>query len=146
MSNNERATISDLALIIVLVAIVIAIIAGLFWAVPKYNVYRARTAGIAEFQRAESNRQIAVREAEARRDASEADAEAEVIRAQGVARANIIVADTLGGPEGYLRYLAIEAMRDQARSPNSTTIYVPTEANIPVTEASRFNKPQAVQP
>ncbi len=116
-------------------------VGGCMYAWPKYNVYSQRMAGQAELQRAESNRRTAVLEAEARRDSATADAEAERIRAQGVADANRIVAAGLGGPEGYLRYLAIQAMQAQAGSPNSTTVYVPTEAGIPITEASRFNKP-----
>ena len=58
----------------------------------------------------------------------------------GVAKANEIVANGLGGAEGYLRYLAIDAMRAQSQNGN-TTIYVATEAGIPITEAMRFNKP-----
>ena len=52
----------------------------------------------------------------------------------------------LGGPEGYLRYLAIDAMKAQAMSSNASTIYVATEAGIPITEASRFNKPATPTP
>lgn len=54
-----------------------------------------------------------------------------------------VIANGLGGPEGYLRYLAIQAMNEQAHSANSTTVYVPTEAGIPITEAARFNRPAA---
>jgi hypothetical protein len=40
----------------------------------------------------------------------------------------------LGGPEGYLRYLQIQALEDSKAS----LIYVPTEAGLPVTEARRL--------
>lgn len=128
---------------IAVVALVIAAVIGLvllsMWAYPQYKVYAAELHGKAVLAEAESSRQVAVREALALKDSAEYKAQAEVIRANGVAQANAIIADGLGGPEGYLRYLAIEALKEQAGK--STTIYVPTEAGIPITEASRFNKP-----
>lgn len=60
--------------------------------------------------------------------------------ALGVAEANRIVADGLGGPEGYLRYLHIESLKE-ARAQGAQVIYVPTEAGLPILEASRL-KPQ----
>jgi len=108
---------------------------------PKYKVYSMEMHGKAVLAEAESSREVAVREALALRDSAKHKADAERIRAQGVHDANKIVASGLGGPEGYLRYLAIDAMAKQAESPSNTTIYVPTEAGIPITEASRFNKP-----
>jgi hypothetical protein len=117
------------------------IIAGMMWGIPQYKVYSAEMHGKAILARADYSKQIAVREALALKDSAEHKAAAEIIRANGVAEANKIVAEGLGGPEGYLRYLAIEAMKEQASSNNSTTVYVATEAGIPITEASRFNKP-----
>lgn len=61
-------------------------------------------------------------------------AEAEVIRAIGAARANKVLQDSLGGPEGYLRYLQIQAI-DQK---NASLIYIPTENGLPVLEAGRI--------
>ena len=57
-----------------------------------------------------------------------------MIRAQGAAKANKILQDSLGGPEGYLRYLQIQALEESKAS----LIYVPTEGGLPVTEASRL--------
>jgi hypothetical protein len=57
-----------------------------------------------------------------------------VIRAEGAAKANKILQDSLGGPEGYLRYLQIQALEGTKAS----LIYVPTEAGLPVTEARRL--------
>jgi len=68
-------------------------------------------------------------------------AKAEVTRAEGAAQANHILQNSLGGPEGYLRYLQIQALQDT----NAQLIYVPTEAGLPMTEAGRlppFKKPQ----
>lgn len=136
MDKYEKQFFTVVALVI---AAIIAIILLSMWAYPQYKVYAAELHGKAVLAEAESSRQVAVREALALKDSAEYKAQAEVIRANGVAEANAIIADGLGGPEGYLRYLAIEAMKEQAGK--STTIYVPTEAGIPITEASRFNKP-----
>lgn len=100
--------------------------------------------GKAIHAKAISERRVEVEGALALKDAAQHRAAAEVIRARGVADANKIVASGLGGPEGYLRYLAIDAMKAQAASPNSSTVYVATEAGIPITEASRFNKPSRI--
>ena len=107
---------------------------------PYVKVWQAALSGEALLKEAEWSRQIKIKEAMAAKEAASAYAEAEVIRAKGAAEANRIVADGLGGPEGYLRYLAIEAMKETLVKGN-TVVYVPTEANIPITEAMRYNKP-----
>ena len=60
----------------------------LFWAVPIYHVWEQGQQGSAELRRAESNRKIAVQEAEAKHEAAKHLAQAEVERARGVAEAN----------------------------------------------------------
>lgn len=122
--------------------LLLSLILGAMWGVPQYRVYSMKLSGEAVLAEAESSRQVAVKEALALKDSAEYKAQAEVIRAKGVAEANRIISDGLGGPEGYLRYLAINAMQEQAKNNNSTIVYVPTEANIPITEATRFNKPK----
>lgn len=136
--TNYLALIGTIAL---LAFVVLGGVGGCMYVYPKYNVYSSEMHGKAVLAEAESSRQVAVREALALKDSAQYKAEAEVIRAEGVAKANHIIANGLGGPEGYLRYLAIEAMKEQAHSTNATTVYVPTEAGIPITEASRFNRP-----
>lgn len=108
-------------------------------AAPYVNVWQRGMAGQAQMAEAEANRQIKVREAQATLDAAKMLAAAEVERAKGVAEANKIVADGLGGPEGYLRYLYIESLKD-ARGDGAQVIYVPTEAGLPILEAGRLKK------
>lgn len=103
---------------------------------PKYKVWEQRLQGEAELARADSNRKIQTLEAEASKQSASALADAEVIRAEGVAKANKIVAEGLGGPEGYLRYLWIHSMDRGANQ----IIYVPTETGLPILEANRFKK------
>ncbi|API58559.1 membrane protease subunit [Tardibacter chloracetimidivorans] len=105
---------------------------------PQYNVYSSRMAGQAQLAEAEGNRQIAVRAAMAKRDSAKMEADAEIIRAKGVAEANRIVAQGLGGPEGYLRYLYINNLENS----KGQIIYVPTEAGLPILEAGKRPRPQ----
>ena len=142
MKHQKGESLLQMAVIIALGAFVLlGGVGGCMWGWPKYRVYSMEMRGKAVLAEAESSRQVAVREALAMKDSAKYKAEAEVIRADGVSKANRIIAAGLGGPEGYLRYLAIEAMKEQAHSANASTIYVPTEAGIPITEAMRFNKP-----
>lgn len=103
---------------------------------PYIHVWQERIAGQAELARAESNRQIATCEAVAKKESAKALAEAEVIRAEGVARANKIIGDSLTGNEGYLRYLWIQGLQTNQMQ----VVYVPTEANLPLLECRRLEK------
>lgn len=99
----------------------------------KLSVWEERQKGLAELARAESNRTIKVLESEADKEAAKRYAEAEVIRAHGVAQANAIIGESLKGNEAYLRYRWIEGLQTN----QMMTIYVPTEAGLPILEAGR---------
>lgn len=118
------------------VAIVAVVIAALMIGLPQYRVYSQRLTGEAALAEAQSSRQVAILEARAKKESAISLAEAEVIRAEGAAKANKILQDSLGGPEGYLRYLQIQALEDS----KAQLIYVPTEAGLPVTEARRLGQ------
>jgi regulator of protease activity HflC (stomatin/prohibitin superfamily) len=122
--------------IIVIGGLVFGGIGGCMYVAPQYNVYSQKMDGEAELAKADSNRQIKVREAQALLDASKLTALAEVERAKGVAAANQIIADSLGGPEGYLRWRYIE-MLENTGSKGRDVIYVPTEAGLPILEAGK---------
>jgi regulator of protease activity HflC (stomatin/prohibitin superfamily) len=112
------------------------LLVGLLIGWPQYRVYQQRLAGEAALAEAQSSRQVAILEARAKKESAVSLAEAEVIRAEGAAKANKILQDSLGGPEGYLRYLQIQALEETKAS----LIYVPTEAGLPVTEAKRLGQ------
>ena len=61
------------------------------------------------------------------------DAEIEIARASGVAKSNTIIAESLSEP--FLRYQWIQSLK----SSSLQVVYVPTEANIPILEARRFD-------
>lgn len=121
---------------LLIIAIVIGV--GGLVASPYTNIWLRSMSGQAQLAEAEANRQIKVREAQATKDAAVLLADAEVARAKGVAEANRIVADGLGGPEGYLRYLYIEGLKE-AHEHGAQVIYVPTEAGLPILEAGRLH-------
>lgn len=123
---------------LILIAVAVLCLPLAMWGIPQYRLYSQRLAGEAALAEAQSSRRIAILEAEARRESAVALAEAEVLRANGAARANRILQDSLGGPEGYLRYLQIQALAETRAS----LIYVPTEAGLPVTEAQRLGQVQ----
>jgi len=120
------------------IGIGVAVVLLLGWMIgyPQYRVYSQRLAGEAALAEAQSSRQVAILEARAKKESAISLAEAEVIRAQGAAKANQILQNSLGGPEGYLRYLQIQALEESKAS----LIYVPTEAGLPMTEARRLGQ------
>jgi hypothetical protein len=109
------------------------IIGGLMYGIPKYNVWKAEQNGKAELAQAEGNRQIAVLEAQARMDSASLLAQAEIARAEGVAKANQIIGESLKENEAYLRWLWIENL-DKG---NNSVIYIPTEGGLPILEAGK---------
>lgn len=119
----------------VLVVVGIGVVLGGCWAVPQYNVYSNKMAGEARLAEAESSREIKVREAKAAYDSADYTAKAEIRKAQGAAEANRIMAESLGGAEGYLRWKYIDMLENTAD--RSTTIYIPTEAGLPILEAGK---------
>jgi len=119
--------------IISLFIIVLASLGGC----PMYNVWEQGLKGEAELARAEQNRQILINEAKAKSDSAKHWANAEIERAKGAAEANNIVAESLGGSEGYLRWLFIEKL-DEIKE--GQIIYLPTEAGMPILEAGRHIK------
>lgn len=108
-------------------------VGGCMWGLPKYKVYKQEMAGRAVLAEAESSRQVAILEAKAKREAAVSLAAAEVERAKGVAAANKIIGDSLHNNEDYLRYLFVNGLEHTSNQ----VIYVPTEANLPILEASR---------
>ena len=115
---------------IAVTAVVVVTVFGLiFIGGPQYNVWQQSLAGKAELQKAEYTRQVAVLEAQAKKDSAQQLAEAEVIRAQGVAKANSIIGDSLKGNPAYLQYLWIT----QGEGNTERTVYmVPSNGGAPV--------------
>lgn len=113
-----------------IVCIVVLGVGGCMYGMPKYNVYHQELAGEAELARANYSKQVAVQEAHAKMESAKLLADAEVTRAEGVAKANKIIGDSLTNNEAYLRYLFVNNLEHT----QNQVIYVPTEANLPILE------------
>ncbi len=119
--------------------IVTVVIVGalLLIGLPTYNVYSKQMAGKAAYEQAVQDRRIRVLEAQAALDSAKLTAQAEVERARGVNQANRIMAESLGGPENYLRWSYIHMLEETAGKQGREVIYIPTEAGMPILEAGR---------
>lgn len=107
---------------------------GLLAGCPQYNVYSQRLSGEAELERQKYSKQVAVQAALAKKESAQLLADAEIIRSEGVAKANKIIGESLNNNEAYLRYLWVNGMIEKD---NHTVIYVPTETNLPILEAGK---------
>ncbi len=133
--NGTAGTILKLSASLAILLLVV--VGGGLGSCAAYNsvrVWNAETAGEAELAQATQNRKIKVLEAQAKMDSAALEANAEIARAKGLAEANRIVANSLGGPEGYLRYLYIQNLEQS----QGQIIYVPTEGGLPILEAGRL--------
>lgn len=96
----------------------------------KSILIEAESSKKAMIEQAKAENEAATLQAEAKVKIAKAEAQAEIERAYGVAKANEIIGNSLKGNNEYLRYLQIEAIK-QARG----TVYIPTEAGLPILEA-----------
>ncbi len=117
--------------------VVLAVIVGVMVGLPTYNVYRKQMAGKAAYEQAVQDRRIRVLEAQAALDSAQLTAQAEVARARGTNEANRIMAQSLGGPENYLRWAYIDMLKETADQQDRQIIYIPTEAGMPILEAGQ---------
>lgn len=122
-------------LTIVIIVAAIGTVTGLLVGIPKYKVWSQEMVGRAEFAKAEQNRRIKIEEAKANLEAEKLNAQAEVERAKGAAQAISIENGTL--TKEYIQYLWV---RQQSTLNDKTIIYIPTETNLPILEASRTSQ------
>lgn len=119
-----------LALFAIVVACVIAI---LMWVLPVYSVWASRKSGQADLAEAQFEQQIQIAEAQGRFNAAELNKKAAIVEAEAVAAQITMIGEHLTQHDLYLRWQWIEMMKHR----DGETIYVPTEANLPVLEATR---------
>lgn len=105
----------------------IAIILGLMFGLPLYNVWQQEMAGKARLAEATQSRQILIEQARAEKDAAQLQADAIKIMGEAAQRY----------PE-YRTQEFIGAFGEALKMGKiNQIIYVPTEANIPILEAGR---------
>lgn len=112
-------------------AVILALIVLFAVGCPQYKVYSREKAGEAALAEARSSKLVQLEEARANLASERLNALAEVERAKGAARAIEIEAGRIT-PE-YIQYLWVRSNRFN----NATTIYVPTEAGLPILEAGK---------
>lgn len=110
----------------------VVVLVGIFAVIPYYNVWQQEMSGKAEFAKAEQNRKIKIEEAKANLEAEKLNAQAEIERAKGAAEAINIENGSI--TPAYIQYLWV---RQQSNLNDKTVIYIPTETNLPILEASR---------
>lgn len=133
--NPSKSTVKAIVLSIVGILVFIVAIALV---IPWYNVWSQEMEGKAEFAKAEQNRKIKIEEAKANLEAEKLNAPAEVERAKGAAEAIRIENGSI--TPTYIQYLWV---RQQSDLSDKTVIYIPTESNLPLLEASRLSLKQA---
>ena len=112
------------------IVLVIGLVVGVFIGVPYYNVWQQEMSGKAKLAEATQSRQVLVEQARAERQAAVEQAAA--IKIMGAAAKEY--------PE-YRQQEFIGAFGEAIKSGTiDQIIYVPTEANIPITDATRLIK------
>ena len=124
MQNKKQIILAVIGAVVVL--------ASLFFVIPWYNVWQQEMSGKAEFAKAEQNRKIKIEEAKAKLEAEKLNAQAEIERAKGAAEAIRIENGSL--TPTYIQYLWV---RQQSNLNDKTVVYIPTEGNLPILEATR---------
>ncbi len=124
MQNKKQIILAVIGAVVVL--------ASLFFIIPWYNVWQQEMSGKAEFAKAEQNRKIKIEEAKANLEAEKLNAQAEIERAKGAAEAIRIENGSL--TPTYIQYLWV---RQQSNLNDKTVVYIPTEGNLPILEATR---------
>lgn len=132
MNNNSSMSPGAVKALVLGAAGLIVFIAALALVIPWYHVWSQEMEGKAEFAKAEQNRKIKIEEAKANLEAEKLNAQAEIERAKGAAEAIRIENGSI--TPTYIQYLWV---RQQANLGDKTVIYVPTETNLPILEASR---------
>lgn len=123
--------------VLVFVFLIAMLVVGILtvWSLvyPIYNVWASRKAGEADLAQAQYEQKIQVATAQGRFDAAELNKKAAIVEAEAVQQQIKTIGEELKSHDLYLRWQWIEMMKHR----DGETIYVPTEANIPVLEATR---------
>jgi hypothetical protein len=101
---------------------------------PHYRVWFAHKKGLADLARAQNEQQIQVANANGRLKAADLNKQAAIIEAEAVAKQIEVIGTNLKNHDLYLRWQWIRMMEER----EGETIYVPTEANLPILEATRL--------
>ncbi len=117
-----------------LVALVILILVAIWmWIWPTYNVWASAMKGKADLEQAHYEQEIAVAQAKSRLNAAEMNKKAAIVEAEAVSEQIRKIGENLSKHDLYLKWQWIKMMEER----DGETIYVPTEAGLPILEATR---------
>ena len=119
-------------MIITPVLIVLVLIAWFLFGYPIWRVWASQKQGEADLQQAHKEQQIQVSKAQGRLDAAELNKKAAIVEAEAVSAQIEKIGKQLTEHDLYLKWQWIKMMEER---PESSVIYVPTEANLPILEA-----------
>jgi len=106
------------------------------WLFPTYGVWAARKSGEADLAEAQKEQMIQRAQADGRLHAAETNKQAAIIEASAVAAQIAVIGAQLTSHDLYLKWQWIKMLEHHRNA--ATTIYVPTEANLPILEAGRL--------
>ena len=123
---------------------VLAFIGFCLWFFPVYHVWSSRKSDQADLAQANYEQQIQIAEATGRLNAADLNRKAAIIEAEAVASQIERIGKELQTHDLYLRWQWIKMMEES--SAYRETVYVPTEANLPILEAGRLKEANRIQP
>jgi len=129
--NQEPKSVNIIFTIGTLLLVIIVLWMALH---PRYLVWQRELKGRAELAEAQWSKQVQIEKANANLESEKLNALAEIERAKGAAEAIKIEGGTL--TEEYIQYLWVR----QNTFNDKTTIYIPTEGNLPILEANRLGQ------
>jgi hypothetical protein len=121
--------------------VVVIVVLNMIWGLgigPRWKVWAAHQEGLADLAKANNEQQIQIAKAKARLDAATLNKQAAIVEAEAVAAQIEAIGSQLTEHDLYLRWQWIKMMEDG--NSGAKVIYVPTEANLPILEASRLKK------
>lgn len=102
---------------------------------PRYGVWAAHKHGEADLAQAQNEQMIQVSKARGRLEAAELNKKAAIIEAEAVSEQIKRIGENLMKHDLYLKWQWIKMMEDHS---DASTIYIPTEAGLPILEAARL--------
>jgi regulator of protease activity HflC (stomatin/prohibitin superfamily) len=118
--------------------IILVVMGVIVWAVygyPMWRVWAQERAGAADLAQAHMEQQVQVARAKGRLDAAQLNKQAAIVEAEAVSEQIKRIGEQLTSHDLYLKWQWIKMMEE---TDNNDVIYVPTEANIPILEATRL--------
>lgn len=117
--------------------IIVGLVGIFVWFVfvyPYWNVFASKLSGEAKLQEAMNEQRVQLAAAKARKEAATINKEAAIIEAEAVSAQIEKIGQKLTAHDLYLKWQWIQMME---KRPENSTIYVPTEANLPILEAGK---------